>query len=76
METQTVTQQATRPPAIEECFTTEEIARAWKWEPDTIRKIFMKEPGIISTGDKRKDIRIPLSVLERVRRRLTGAAKS
>ena len=59
-------------------WTISEIAQLWKLSDETVRKIFEKEPGVISigaersTGRKRRylTIRVPGDVLERVYRRL------
>jgi hypothetical protein len=66
-------------PAAPECVTPEELARRWHVSPTTIRRWFRDEPGVIQWGraDSRPgkkrahlSMRIPLAVVERVRRRM------
>ena len=54
-----------------------QIAELWNFDPDVIRKLFEREPGVFVLGDhgsrtKRgyTTLRIPRSVVERVHRRL------
>ena len=53
-----------------------EIADRWGLSPDAVRKLFEREPGVIVLGGSRAGkrryttLRIPLSVVERVHRRL------
>ncbi len=62
-------------------YTPDEIAAAWHLDPDSVRKIFRDEPGVlkfgraVSTRTKRAytSMRIPMSVLDRVYRRMTDA---
>jgi hypothetical protein len=58
-------------------YTPEEIAVAWKLSPDTVRRIFQNEPGVLVfqksrlNGRRRyRTLRIPDSVAERVYHRL------
>lgn len=59
-------------------FTVAEISEMWKLSPDTVRRLFMKEPGVLVIGgDMTKrgarrytTLRIPELVAERVHRRL------
>jgi hypothetical protein len=59
-------------------YSPSEIAELWSLSPDTVRKIFENEPGVLVLGNamprrgKRSytTLRIPQCVLERVHRRL------
>lgn len=58
-------------------FAPAEIAELWKLDVETVRRLFQDEPGVMvlqapAKKGKRpyKTIRIPISVLERVHRRL------
>jgi hypothetical protein len=59
-------------------FTVAEIAGMWNLGPDSVRRIFGREPGVLvlagNNSTRRKarytTLRIPESVLERVHRRL------
>jgi hypothetical protein len=59
-------------------FTVQELAQLWRVSPDTIRRKFRNEAGILHLGSAKRNrriydpIRIPQSVAERVYRRLTG----
>ena len=74
------TPSAESPPAInpvERHYTAAEVAGLWKFDVETIRRIFQNEPGVIvlqapARSGKRpyKTIRIPESVLDRVHRRM------
>jgi hypothetical protein len=62
----------------EPCFTPEELAKPKKLNADTVRRLFMNEPGVIRlghpSGARRRQyftLRIPASVAERVFRRMT-----
>jgi hypothetical protein len=57
-------------------FTVAQIASLWPLSTDTIQRWFEDEPGVIASGDKnprgkrkRITLRIPRSVLERVKRK-------
>ena len=59
--------------AIERHYTPEEIADLWKVHPETVRRMFIDEPGVFTPGagqkpgkQKRVTLRIPESVLLRV----------
>jgi hypothetical protein len=59
-------------------YTSNELARARKLHPSTVRKIFVREPGVIRLGHPRSSgrrqrftLRIPESVAERVFSRMT-----
>jgi hypothetical protein len=63
---------------IERCWTVREIAELWRVSEDTVRRLFEKEPGVLVLGDssprrkrRYRTIRVPASVLERVRRKLS-----
>ena len=63
--------------AAERHYTPSEVGDLWRLDPETIRRLFQNEPGVMviqSAVRKGKrpyrTIRIPLSVLERVRVRL------
>ena len=63
-------------PATEPHFTPEQVAELWHLDPNSIRRIFRNEDGVlcfgraVSTRTKRAytTLRIPPSVLERVHR--------
>jgi hypothetical protein len=64
---------------IEKHFTPAELAGAWNLSVETIRNLFRDEPGVLKIGKpnsryKRRYItlRIPVQVVERVRRRLSA----
>ena len=63
---------------FEKLYTPAELADLWVLSIDTVRRLFEKEPGILilslrSPGRRRyRTLRIPLSVAERVYRRLTS----
>jgi DeoR-like helix-turn-helix domain len=63
--------------ATERHFTPQEIAALWGVSPNTVRRQFREESGVIEFGSdetrwsrKRKVMRIPSSVLSRVHERL------
>ena len=64
----------------ERCLTVTEVAERLKVKPDTVRRLFMNEPGVIVIGFPRKGkrvyrtLRIPASVYQRVVTRLTHLA--
>ncbi len=58
-------------------YTPEEIAAAWKLSPDTVRRIFQNESGVMVIENRcvfgkrqYRTLRIPESVAERVYHRL------
>ncbi len=59
-------------------YSVQELAAAWNVSPDTIRRLFLNEPGVLnfSRPSRRKrvyrPIRIPATVAERVYQRITG----
>jgi hypothetical protein len=54
--------------AFEEHFTPAELARLWKRDESTIRRMFQDEPGVLRMG--RDGLRIPVSIAERVKHEL------
>lgn len=65
-------------PAASKHFTPMELAEAWGVSPDTIRKLFRDEPGVLKLGRAGSrfrrsyfSLRIPQEVAERVHRRLS-----
>ena len=65
------------PLPIERHYSPAEIAKLWKFNVETIRRMFLDEPGVVvlQSAVKKgrrsyKTIRVPESVLERVHRRL------
>ena len=65
-------------PALEKHYSVTEIAKLWGLSENTIRRMFMGEPGVVEWGGEEtrfkrayKTMRIPESVLQRVHRRLT-----
>lgn len=73
------TSTAAATPYAERHFDVAEIAQRWNLSPDTIRRLFEKEPGVLvlgatrMRGGKRRylTLRIPESVVARVHRRLS-----
>lgn len=63
-----------RIPALEEHFTVEEIAAAWKISTVTVRRMFQDQPGVLSIKGRRSvlgarsytSLRIPASTLQRL----------
>jgi hypothetical protein len=56
----------------QENFTVADIASLWKVSIDTIQRMFEDEPGVLPIGKlrgKRRTIRIPRAVMERVKKR-------
>ena len=69
-------------PANERHYKPAEIARMWNISEPEVRRIFGREPGVIAIGEPRPKfgrrrgkvtLRIPQSVLDRVRRRLDAS---
>lgn len=63
-------------PTAKDIYTVAEVAALLNLSSDTIRRIFIDEPGVISLGDenprgrrKRVTLRIPKEVVERVKRK-------
>jgi hypothetical protein len=56
-------------------YTADEIAKTNKLNPSTVRKLFMYEPGVLRIGrGRRRSLRIPHEVAERVLSRMTVKA--
>lgn len=61
--------------ANEKHYAVKEIMVMWHMGRETVRQLFIKEPGVIfSGGRQRKTMWIPQSVLDRVHRRLQKTA--
>jgi hypothetical protein len=65
------------PGSVERHYAPSEVADLWKFNVETIRRLFQDEPGVmmlqapVKKGRRPyKTIRIPQSVLERVHKRL------
>jgi len=58
--------------ATEPHYTPADLARRWGYHPDTLRRIFRAEPGVLKTGTVRTVLRIPESVAQRVHERLSA----
>lgn len=67
--------------AVEACLTVSNIADALQLSRDTVRRIFIDEPGVLRVGEPTRKVgrgyrrryftlRIPVSVFERVRDRM------
>jgi hypothetical protein len=63
----------------QENFSVAQVASLWELSPDTIRRLFENEPGVLLKGDKnprgqrrRVMLRIPRSVMERVKHRMAN----
>jgi hypothetical protein len=49
------------------------IAELWSVDRKTVTRYFRDEPGVLRIqGKQRESLRVPLSVIERVHRRLSG----
>ncbi len=66
--------------AIERHFTVFEVSDLWQLHPDTVRKLFRDQPGVLKIGSKERrgkqgyvTLRIPESVLARVHAERTKA---
>ena len=64
--------------SAERHYTVAEIAELWNLSTDAVRRLFSHEPGVLSLGRtpsvsrrRYKTLRIPQSVLDRVRRKYT-----
>lgn len=65
--------------AFERHFSPQELADMWGFDPNTIRRMFIDEPGVLKIGKQaRRDgkrsyvsVRIPASVAQRVHARKT-----
>jgi len=65
------------PAALERHYTPDELAQLWTLSPDTIRRIFEREPGVLvldlAKGRRNyRTLRVPESVMQRVHRRMTN----
>ena len=67
--------------AAERHYSIQELASMWKLSEKTVRKLFENEPGVIEIGSAEGKFRrayvtrrIPVSVAERVHRRLRKSA--
>ena len=62
-------------PATEIHLTPQQISALWGLDESTVREVFRNETGVLrySAGEKRRreTIRVPLSVVERVHRKLS-----
>jgi len=64
----------------EQCLTVAAVAERLKVKPDTVRRLFMREPGVVIIRFPRKGkrvyrtLRIPVSVYQRVVTRLMHVA--
>jgi hypothetical protein len=66
----------------EKHYSPAELAKAWCFTTETIRKLFRDEPGVLKIGEKNPGhkrpyltMRIPESVAERVHTRLSAVAR-
>lgn len=66
--------------AIERHYTVLEVSDLWQLHPDTVRKLFRDQPGVLKIGHKERrnkqgyvTLRIPESVLARVHSERTKA---
>jgi hypothetical protein len=64
--------------ATERHYTPEELGKTWALSPDTMRRLFENEPGVLiiqkgkSSGRRYRTLRIPESVAARVHRQLSN----
>lgn len=60
-------------------YTPEQLGELWSLSPDTVRRLFLSEPGVLvierphGTRRRYRTLRIPASVAERVHRRMSRA---
>lgn len=73
-----VSEETGAPSALEPLFTPADIALMWKISQDSVRRLFRRESGVLAISRPARrgkrpyvTLRVPLSVLERVRRRLS-----
>lgn len=58
---------------LEPHLTVQQVCAAWNIDGRTAIRIFSKEPGVIKLGtERRRILRIPVSVAERVRQKLSA----
>ena len=55
-------------------YSVNEIAKLWSLSPDSVRRLFRRERGVLVIGNRYVTLRIPESVLERVHRRLSNTS--
>jgi len=65
-------------PALERHYSPDELGAIWNLSPDTVRRLFEREPGVLviehtRAGARRRyrTLRIPQSIALRVHRRMT-----
>jgi hypothetical protein len=69
-------------PAFERHFSVEELAEVWGMSEDFVRRLFVREPGVVIFHNARpgrrvyRTLRIPESIAERVHRRMTQQESS
>ena len=63
-------------------YTVAEVATMWQLSADLVRRLFIKEPGVLVIGDEAspvtrryRTLRIPESVVKRVHRKLSNAQR-
>jgi hypothetical protein len=73
-----ITENNSRPIFAEPHYTVEEVANLWKLSPDSVRRLFQHEAGVLAVAPRQRrgkrayvTLRIPSSVVERVYRRLS-----
>lgn len=66
-------------PAMERHYTVAELSKLWYFSENTIRRLFVKEPGVIKIAHPQTKLkrgyismRIPERIAQRVHRRLQG----
>jgi hypothetical protein len=60
------------PDPTEPHYTVAQLAEMWQLDAKIVRGWFRHAPGVLRTGEQRKSLRIPRSVMERVHRARTG----
>ena len=67
----------TQEPAAERHYTASEVAALWRFNIETVRRLFVHEPGVVvlqaqaGNGRRRyRTLRIPQTVLDRVHKQL------
>jgi hypothetical protein len=62
------------PDPTEPHYTVAQLAEMWQLDAKIVRGWFKDAPGVLRTGDQRKSLRIPRSVMERIHREKAGVS--
>ena len=59
--------------SLERYLAVQHVCEAWNLSERTVIRLFQDEPGVIKLGtERRRILRIPVSVVERVRQKLSA----